>query len=434
MKKQNLLGAIALTTMAIGATGAANAQQYTVISSGPLGATVVAPITVATEAKATTALNTGVLGLAVVPSASAILPGGNSLLTFTLTGGHTFGSDLTPGAIVKNGACAPTTTISSGGLKTSDTVTFLLSGLGGCTNAVAIQAAIPVVLANRTTALGATTSFKTELGTAIDGGTANYSDGSGDKLNAAVKFGAAFKLVTVADLAITAATLTSGFKTLTTDVALGTMTFSANTTSTGISAAGVADVSVIGDVTKADLTFVGTQSTKGAQITINDGGLKTVPATGLISIINPTGAYPIAAVAANVSPIPSSTYTVATTLTVDAAYNGPTFGPSAIQSITREGAVYLIPWVASGTTAAASGNQTVVRISNIGTAATGPVTAELLNSSTGTGAIGALIPSMAPLPLVRTSSSPARRCSRTSAAPTSVAAMFASPSKPWRTR
>lgn len=393
MKKQTLLGAIALTTLAVGAAGAANAQQYTVVSNGGVaGATVKAPITVATEAKVTTALSTGVIGLSVVPSASAILPGGNSLLSFTLTGGHTFSADVTPGAIVANAGCAPTTTVSSGGTKGSSTVTFLISGLGGCTNAVPITAAIPALLGNRTTALGVSTTFKTELGTAIDGGSANYSDGSTDKLNAVVKFGPAFSLKVTPDTVITAATLASGFKTLTVDVKLGAVALAVATTSTGISTLGVADVSSIADVTKVDYKFVGTQSDKAAQITVDDGGSKTVPTTGLYSDTSPQASTDIGAISNNTNPIPASAYTVETALTVDAAYNAPAVGPSALQSITREGATYLIPWVASGTTAQASGNSTVIRIANIGTAATGPVTAELLNASTGNGAIGALLP------------------------------------------
>ena len=44
MKKQSLLGAIALTTIAAGAAGAANAQQYTVVPNATTGATSLAPV------------------------------------------------------------------------------------------------------------------------------------------------------------------------------------------------------------------------------------------------------------------------------------------------------------------------------------------------------------------------------------------------------
>ena len=46
MKKQTLLGAIALTTLAVGAAGAANAQQYTVVSTKVGVSTVSAAATV----------------------------------------------------------------------------------------------------------------------------------------------------------------------------------------------------------------------------------------------------------------------------------------------------------------------------------------------------------------------------------------------------
>lgn len=392
MKKQTLLGAIALTTLA--AAGAANAQQYTVVSSAvPTAATVKAARTVASEITLTGTNSKGVVGLAVTPSATAILPGGNSVLTFSLTGGHTFGTAVTPGAIVAGGTCAPTTTISTGGLATDSTVTFLISGLGGCDNGNPILAALPAALANNTSSLGVNTTFKTELGTAIDGGSASYSDGSASKANAVVAFAKAFKVTVVADTTTSAATLGNGFKSLTEGV-LGTVAVSATTTAFAGIQAGAANVSQA-DITKADYKFVGAQSATAASLTFN---AVAVPVTGLVSIATPAaGALVVAAVpvtpTASAAPIPASAYTVAVDLTLAAAYAvQPTFGPGALQSITREGSTYLIPWVSSGTLSVASGNSTVIRISNIGSAATGAVSAELLTSSAGVAASTALVP------------------------------------------
>jgi len=381
MKKQTLLGAIALTTLAVGAAGTANAQQYTVVHKAVGASTVSAAATVASEVALTATTSKGTIGLAVVPSASAILPGGNSVLTFTLTGGHTFGTALTPGAIVTNGACAPTTTISSGGLATDSTVSFLLSGLGTCTNAVPINAVIPAQLANTTTALGVSTTFKTELGTSIDGGSASLSK--------IVQFSPAFKVTTTADTVTTAATLTSGFKSLTADVTLGTVVVAVTAHSKGID--NVAAVAASGDVTKADFKFVGNQTAKTVTLKYD---ATTIPTTGLLSVNTPVGnAGAITAVFGANDPIPASTYTVDTTLTLAANYTAPAAtGAQSLQSITREGTTYLIPWVSSGTLAGTSGNSTVIRIANIGSAASGAISAELLTSSTGVAASTSLVP------------------------------------------
>ena len=82
--------------------------------------------------------------------------------------------------------------------------------------------------------------------------------------------------------------------------------------------------------------------------------------------------------------IKASTYTIAADLTA-AGYKAAALAIAAtpIQSITREGASYLLPWVASGTLSSTSTSNTVVRLSNIGAAATGPVSIELLTSSAG---------------------------------------------------
>ena len=275
MKKQTLLGAIALTTLVVGAAGAANAQQYTVVSKAAGASTVNAAATVATEVTLTGVTSKGVLGLAVTPSATAILPGGNSVLNFTLTGGHTFGTAVTPGAIVTGGTCAPTTTISTGGLATDSSVTFLISGLGGCNNANPILAAIPAQIANTTSPIGVSTTFKTELGTSIDGGSASLAK--------IVQFAPAFVVTTKADAVTTAATLASGFKSLTGDVTLGTVVVTVTpATSKGIN--DVTKVAVAGDVTKADFKFVGTQNTKAVSLKL-DG--VAVPTTGLIAVAAP---------------------------------------------------------------------------------------------------------------------------------------------------
>lgn len=381
MKKQSLLTAVAMTTVAI--AGAAQAQQYTLAPGNVGTATVKAAVSVASEVKLDPAVNAkGSVGLVLTPSVGAILPTGNSKLTFALTGGHTFGSAVTPGAIVANAGCAPTTVISSGGAATGNEVTFLISNLGGCNNGVPIHVQLPVQLANTTTALGINSTFTTELGTSIDGGAKNITN--------TVQFKKAFDVKTTADAVTTAATLASGFKVLTGDVALGTVVVTADTTlATGIQAA--APLVAGTDVTKADFKFVGLQDSKAATLKLDAAA---VPTTGLISVNNPVGAAgAVTAVAASVNPISASTYTAETTLTLAAGYTAqPAFGPSSLQSITREGSTVLLPWVASQTLVGTSQNETIVRIANIGNAATGAVSAELLTSSAGVPASTALVP------------------------------------------
>jgi len=379
MKKQTLLGAIALTTLAVGAAGAANAQQYTVVSTKVGASTVSAAATVASEVTLGATNSKGSLGLAVTPSASAILPGGNSILSITLTGGHTFGTNLTPGAIVTNGACDPTTSISSGGLSTDNTVSFLLSGLGGCTNGTPIHVLVPAQLASTTTALGVSTTFKTELGTSIDGGSAS--------LTKIVQFAPAFKVTTTADATTTAATLASGFKSLTADVALGTVVVAVTANSKGID--DVTKVAANADVTKADFKFVGNQTAKTVSLKYD---ATAIPTTGLLSVNNPVTLNGAITAVAGGDPIPASTYTVDTTLTVASGFTAPAAtGAQFLQSITREGTTYLIPWASSGTLAQSTGNSTVVRISNIGSGTAGAVSAELLSSSTGVAASTSLV-------------------------------------------
>ena len=92
--------------------------------------------------------------------------------------------------------------------------------------------------------------------------------------------------------------------------------------------------------------------------------------------------------------VAASAGTFSATVKVDlgTGFVDPAATTKALASITRDGTTYLIPWVGSGTTAQASGNSTVVRISNIGTTATGLVSAELLTSSTGQAPSANLIP------------------------------------------
>jgi hypothetical protein len=372
------LAAVAVSTVAI--AGAAQAQQYNLSQGTVAGATVKAQVTYASEAKIGVAAADGKLGLIVTPSVGAILPVGNSKLTFALTGGHTFGNAVTPGAIVANGGCTPTTVISAGGLAGDNQVTFLISNLAGCNNATPIHVALPVRLANTTTNVGVNSTFVTELNSSIDGGSKNLAD--------TIKFGKAFSVTFTPDPTASAATL-GNFKALT-DGALGTIKID---TAAGV-VKSIADTSVVAaqaDVTSAKYTFTGSATT--VDLTF-DGTKLTAPALTYTkaSPDNTARALSAAPLAAPVAIVPS-TYAGTVELTLSADYTAQAaFGPTALQPITRQGTTYLIPWVASNTLVNTNNNDTIVRIANIGSTDTGQVSVELLSSSTGQAVSTALVP------------------------------------------
>lgn len=388
MKKQTLLGAVALTTIAL--AGAANAGTLT---AGTVGAaTVKVPVVVANDVTIAGAQLSGTTGLVLTPSAGAILPTGNALLTVNLVGGATFGTAVTAGAVVTNGACAPTTTVSSGGAATDKTVTFLVSSLGGCTNAVPLHMLLPTKLDGTNTAVDFEAGLKTELGTPIDGGLAStFVTATKTSL---ISFKNALSVDIAADTAPTFATLTSKFKALTADKALGTVTVAVAAYAKGID--DVTKVTAAADVTGVKLTAKGDFST----IDIKSGAGTFTEATkgsGTATIANVgAGAAVHSIVAAEQGTAPvikASTYTIAADVTA-AGYKAAALAIAAtpIQSITREGASYLLPWVASGALSTTSTSNTVIRLSNIGAGDTGPVSIELLTSSKGVAASTALVP------------------------------------------
>lgn len=397
MKKQSLLSAAALTTVVV----AGAAQAGTLTAGATPGATVTKAVVVASEVKLDAKTNaSGVIGAFLVPSKGAILPTGNSLLTVSLTGGATFGTAVGAGAITKNGTCDPTTTVSKGGGAAESSVTFLISNLGGCTSADGVASVNAIALSVPATVTGSnvnlTTNLTTELGTAIDGGTASTFNAT--TKTDLISFAKAFSVTTKADAVTTAATLASKFKGLTADTTLGTVVVAADTAAlTGIQAGAAAvkadDVTKATFTVKGDLTSVNVAVSGGAftkAYTFDSTTTKQTtdgpaPATGTYTFN--------AALAAKTPVITGGAYTVATDLALAAAYTAqPTFGPSSLQNITREGSAYLLPWVASGALATKSTSNSVVRISNIGTEPTGAVSLELLTSSAGVAPSTTLVP------------------------------------------
>lgn len=390
MKKQILLGAAALTTVVLTA-GSAAAQQYTLVFSADTDIateTVAGPTTLASELTLTNTNSKGILPLAVVPSATAILPGGNAILTLSLTGGHTFGTALTPGAIVQQGAgCQPTRSISSGGAKGDSTVSFLLSTLGGCVTGSPILVALPVDL-GPAAALSITSTFKTEGLTSIDGGSAFLTDGVKTTQINAVSFAPAFDVEILADGTASTALLPD-FEILSEGV-LGTVEITHTARQLGIQTGAAATAAT--DLDAITYTVEGNLD----EVTIDVDGDDLVETAGVGEFTDATlpapGTYDITATEDG-GTIVASDYDFSVDLDLDdLILNDPaTFGADAIQSIDREGSTYLIPWVASGTLAQTNGNSSVIRISNIGSSDTGTVSVELLSASTAIPASTALV-------------------------------------------
>jgi hypothetical protein len=393
MKKQTLLGAIALTTLAAAGQAGAGTLTAGTVTGTP---TVTGAISVANDIKISEANQSGTVGLVFTPTKSAILPSGNAIISVEIKGGATFGAVVTPGAIVKNtvgaDSCAPTTVVSTGGLATDKAVSFLVSGLNGCTNGVPLHALLPLKLDGTNAPVNFEMTLKTEAGTPIDGGTAStYVSSTKTDL---IGFKNALTITTKADTTLTQALLDKGFKTLTADVTLGTVEVAVDETQLKGIAAASGTVAAT-DVQKATFTLEGDLTTVDAKI----GGetFKTVDGKQQATVAVAAGTHTLTLALKATNPvIKASTYSLqtalqntlaATTEFTDAALKSSSV---AVEALTREGANYLLPWVASGTLAATSTSNTVVRLANTGEI-TGPVSVELLTSSKGVAASTSLV-------------------------------------------
>ena len=392
MKKQTLLGAAALTTLAV--AGAAHAGTLSPNAASAVVGAVKENRVIATEAAA--ASLSGTVALALTPSNNAILPQGNAILKISLDGGATFGTAVTSAAIGGAGGCAPTVTPSAGGGKDDSSVTFLVSTLQDCKGAVVAPAAaaqpititIPVKL-NGTANVNVSTDLRTEAGTPIDGATASTfkpAAGGAPAVNL-FSFAPAFALK-VTPAAADVKALLPDFKVLS-GSALGTAKIEVTPgTFTGIGASSAPVTAA--DVTSVKYTVKGSQTTVDLSAKVGGGAVAPIP-TG---IVTGTGADTVdftVAVQAGKAAV-ASTYTVAAETTLAAAFTPqPAYAAQSLRSIVRDGASYMVPWVASGTLATTSTSNTVIRIANVG-AKTGPVSLELLTSSAGTPVSTSLIP------------------------------------------
>jgi hypothetical protein len=381
MKKQSLLGAAALSTVAF--AGVANAQSL--VPAANAGATVGEYRVIATESKLSAAQRTGVIGLEYTVGAGT--PGALSKLTVALSGGATFSGAFNITQLNTGTPCDPTITLSTGGAKGDSAATFLVEGLNNC---VADELAfnVPVLLATGTTGVNVATSLTTELGTPIAAGTTTTQI-TGSPNTDLISFGKAVDITVAADTDPTQATIASDFKLLATgfgfDNEIGEAVVTVDTTrflginsAATIAATNFSGVSfdVVGDLENLDVDVNGTAVVEGSA-TPGEGTATITPAA--------SGTYTVSVTEAGSDPIPGGAYQMRVRLTAGstALVNPVATGLVPLQTVTREGAQYLIPWVASRTLAQTSTSNTVIRIANIGSSAVGRVSAELVTSSTG---------------------------------------------------
>lgn len=373
MKKHSLLGAAALSTMAF--AGVANAQTLAPVAAN--GATTVsAARVIATESALTADQREGVIGLAYRVGAGT--PAALSKLTVSLSGGATFTEAFNITQLADN-ACTPLVTLSTGGAKGGSSATFLVENMNECTTD-ALVFNVPVTLAATPASVNVATSLTTEAGTPIAAGTATTAVGGVDLIS----FARAITITGSADTDPTRATIASDFLGLNGDNVIGEaeITIAADRflgidTDAELEATDYDNVefTVTGDLTNLNVFVDGVQVEEGA-----------TPGEG-IAVIDPAreGTFEVT-VAPNDEVITGSPYSMRARLIAPASGAVVrTVGSDVIQleTVTREGAQYLIPWVASRTLSQTSTSNTVIRISNLGSAPVGRVSAELVTSSTG---------------------------------------------------
>lgn len=381
MKKQSLLGAAALSTVAF--AGVANAQELTPVAAG--ASTVGEYRVIATESKLTSTQRTGVIGLSYKVGAGT--PSALSKLTVALSEGAVFSKafSITQLNDDVDNECAPTISLSTGGAAGTSAATFLVEGLNKCVDDALIFN-VPVTLAATPASFNIATSLTTEAGTKIAAGTATTQTETADLIS----FDSAVKINIAADDVATQATIDSDFQKLATvgdfDNIIGTATVAVDTSKyLGIdSAAKIASTNfsntaftVVGDLENVVVAVNGEVVEEG-EATPNEGTAIIAPVAANYTVtVTETGED---------NSIPGGSYQGRIRLNVPASgavVNSVATGLVSLQSVTREGAQYLIPWVASRTLAQTSTSNTVIRIANIGSSAVGRVSAELLTSSNG---------------------------------------------------
>lgn len=410
MTKNILLAASALSVLAF--AGAASAHDLTFRDNGggvvgDIDATdtggATAPYELAEEARVVAGDSANFL-LVDTLSGGSSLPSGNVLLTVALTGG-TFDAGVTGGNISAGAGCPTfTATISSGGAAGSAAVTYIISNSSaGCSS---FNLDLPI-LPSGANDVSVSSTLRTEAGTPIDGLTDTLQ--VIDRVNA---FNVVFDAVIGSTapgggaLGDTFATLTQlpvytefatvaggipgshagGVETATAGQ-LGTITIVADATAYSDLQLNNVDPT---DLTEADVAVTGSWSAfDGVGGDVELDGVSADDITGNVAtfedregdLVNNIAPFIVTRETADVA-IPASSYSAQVSYTLEPTiYNqeGPFTG--ALERIGRDGTNVVFPWLNDTTVSSSSGTTNRIRLGNTGSAATGPVYAEVLNQT-----------------------------------------------------
>ena len=392
MTKTFLLAATALTALV---ATSAQAQANLAISNTDLtvnNAIESANFTLASELNFTTPIDR-FIELTLTPSASAVLPTGNALLTISFSAAdEDFGTDVTAAAIIQGDGvtagrlCVPTRTVAADGDELQNTVTFLLSSLSGCNNANPILIRIPVEIDDENT-ITVNSNFRTEAGTPIDGGTDSV---------AGLLFDSAFDVDVVdnsanvdvvadveADPVYTDFTVAGPYElgsvTVDVDTAIAKTVPSLGTAATFVAATDIDDLTVT--VTADTGSFEGLDiAIDGSDIDVEAENYDTATSAAITPITDPD------TITIDVSEnndvgetdvISGGTFSASVLVDLGTGFSNFTVSGD-IAPVTLGGTNFVAPWLAINSSA----NTSTVRVSNGGDA-TGPVILTLLSPNDG---------------------------------------------------
>ena len=422
MTKNILLAAAALSAMAFAGAASAHTLTYrtaaspNINGSAPGGATggtggATLPYKLAVESTVTTPTS-AIFELAATLSTGSTFPSGNNFIQIDLNNGS-FASGLTSATVAAPGC---TVVLSSGGASGSTTARFLVSSAGAGCNIANLD--LPVT-PGATGSTVVTTTLTTEAGSPIDPDGTNTTTAPNQEQLAIVTRPSAFNafingVIGQGALDDTYATLTvtpvyTTFKVGTpghanaTETAtvgqLGTIGIAVDTTAyrdLAKNLVGVADVQSASIVTVGNFSAfngtggsatlggaAGTFNTAATQVTHTAAGgsalLGTLVETG--TTVAAPDAFIVTRETTAVA-IPTSDYRSTVTYQLN-----PTFyvenetAQGDLERIGRDGTNVVFPWLNDETVSGQSGTTNRIRLGNTGTAATGPVYAEVLNQT-----------------------------------------------------
>lgn len=424
MTKKLLLAAAALSAMAFAGAASAHTLTYRTAPSvningsapgGPNGGTggATSPYKLAVESTVTTPTS-AIFELAATLSAGSTFPSGNNFIQIDLNNGS-FASGLTSATVAAPGC---TVVLSSGGASGSTTARFLVSSAGAGCNIANLD--LPVT-PGATGSTVVTTTLTTEAGSPIDPDGTNTTTAPNQEQLAIVTRPGAFTafidgVIGQGALADTYATLTvtpvyttfkvgapghvGGGETATVGQ-LGTIGIAVDETAyrdLSKNLVSVADVQSANIVTVGNFsafngtggsaTLGGVAGTFNAAATqVTHAALAASPLLGSLVESGTTVTAPDAFVVTRetaVVAIPTSDYRTTITYQLNPTYYIESETQQGdLERIGRDGTNVVFPWLNDNAVSGQSGTTNRIRLGNTGSAPTGPVYAEVLNSSAG---------------------------------------------------